>query len=314
MSLLRVEEVNRIHQEFNFFRYISTEQVVLLPKLDFPSWHGACLTVCCCQKIMNSHYKKKLSSKFIRNVNRLDHRCRALLITIMILATILIFGFVCLVSVNRSYPLLSPLPGHSSLLSSWSLIATAPHDSTCFTQGFEFLNDTIAVESCGLYRQSRVQLVDFSLHRANASLPPQVLKRLQLPPELFAEGITLANGELYLLTWKNRLLIVLDPRTLSLRRQLPYPLEGWGIAYRPSTSTFLATDGSQNIFHLSIAANTVSIIKTVPVVCNGRPVYQLNELEMIGNDLLANVWLTDQIYKINPDTGNLNSGSSSSEP
>ena len=39
------------------------------------------------------------------------------------------------------------------------------------------------------------------------------------------------------------------------------------------------------------------------VMKNGRPVYRLNELEWIDGRIWANVWMTDTIVVINPETG-----------
>lgn len=184
---------------------------------------------------------------------------------------------------------------------SWSLLESTRHDNSCFTQGFLFLDANTAIESCGLYGKSKVQVVDFTAYNANKSSPPRVLKSAPLSPRLFAEGIALAKGELYVLTWQENVVLVIDPYSLAMKRTISYPLEGWGIEYRNSTDSFLATDGSNNIYHLDPIQ--LKVFRTVPVICNGRAINNLNELELVGNDLFANVWLSNVIYRINPDTG-----------
>src|SRR3546814_18722598 len=41
----------------------------------------------------------------------------------------------------------------------------------------------------------------------------------------------------------------------------------------------------------------------VPVTLAGRPLRMLNELEEIDGELWANVWMTDAIVRIDPETG-----------
>lgn len=211
-----------------------------------------------------------------------------------------------LYQLNFSFPF--PLPNTATSSSSdnnspWFLVATTWHDRTCFTQGLQFIDANTAIESCGLYGKSRVQEIDFTEHYLNSSVPPRITKRLDLPRHLFAEGITLANGLLYLITWQENVMWVIEPQTLAFKKELHYPLEGWGLVYRPSSNTFLATSGSHNIYHLSVGDHGVSILRTVPVICHGQQITNLNELEFVDNDLFANVWQTDQIYRLNPDTG-----------
>lgn len=193
---------------------------------------------------------------------------------------------------------------HATNQINWTHQVATAHDQKCFTQGLEFISNNVLAETCGLYGQSRVQLIDLSEHRANPSIYPKIIRSTNLPQNVFAEGITQKNGDLYVITWRERQIFILDSNSLAIKKRLFYPLEGWGISYRKSTNSFLATDGSPNIYHLSIDNDRVSLIRTVPVVCRGRPVSNLNELELIGEELFANVWLTNYVYRLNPDTGN----------
>lgn len=42
-------------------------------------------------------------------------------------------------------------------------ITSGDHDSSCFSQGLSFINDTHILESCGLYGQSFFHILEFTL-------------------------------------------------------------------------------------------------------------------------------------------------------
>ena len=44
-------------------------------------------------------------------------------------------------------------------------------------------------------------------------------------------------------------------------------------------------------------------VKSVRVTYLGEPVKELNELEYIHGEIYANVWMTDKIARISPETG-----------
>jgi len=96
----------------------------------------------------------------------------------------------------------------------------------------------------------------------------RILADHELDSEMFGEGITLCGDELIQITWKNHVGFVYDKDTLDLIREFSYSTEGWGITYD-----------------------------------NGKPVSNLNELEHIRGQIYANVWLTDRIARILPETG-----------
>jgi glutaminyl-peptide cyclotransferase len=44
-------------------------------------------------------------------------------------------------------------------------------------------------------------------------------------------------------------------------------------------------------------------LNRLPVMLEGRPLRNLNELEWVDGEIWANVWQTDEIARIDPDTG-----------
>jgi len=61
------------------------------------------------------------------------------------------------------------------------------------------------------------------------------------------------------------------------------------------------TDGSATLFKRDPVS--FEVLATVSVTADGDPVVRLNELECVDGSVYANVWLTDDIVKIDPTSG-----------
>jgi glutaminyl-peptide cyclotransferase len=177
---------------------------------------------------------------------------------------------------------------------SYKVIATFPHDTTSFTQGMVFADGEL-YESTGLNGESTLRRVDLKTG--------QTLQRIDIPKQYFAEGLALVGDELLQLTWQHKLGFVYDRKTFKQKRTFSYNTEGWGIAY-DGTSRLVMSDGSDRLTFLD--PKTFTAQKTMRVQDAGRPVLNLNELEWIENEIWANVWQTDRIARINPNTGDVN--------
>lgn len=182
-----------------------------------------------------------------------------------------------------------PAPVHG-----YQIVATFPHDTTSFTQGLVFADGGL-YESTGLQGESTLRRVDLTTGRT--------LQRLDVPAEYFAEGLALVGDELLQLTWQHRLGFVYDRKTFKQKRTFRYKTEGWGIAY-DGTSRLVMSDGSDTLFFLD--PRTLAVAKTLRVQDAGRPIGNLNELEWIEGEIWANVWMTDRIARISPNTGEVN--------
>ncbi len=165
-----------------------------------------------------------------------------------------------------------------------------PFDTRNFVQGLEFHNDHLYVSS-GLYGQSAVRRYHWPELRLDAEQP--------LPDELFAEGITRLGERLLVLTWRARKLLMLDRNSLAIVGSVALPGEGWGITHHKDAVYF--SDGSDRIFHFS--ANGEGGLTVINVTLSGKPVHRLNELEWINGEIWANVWQTDTIVCIDPESG-----------
>ncbi len=163
------------------------------------------------------------------------------------------------------------------------------HDPNAFTQGLLYHEGSF-YEGTGLYGQSSIREVD--------PASGEVLRSLDLSADYFGEGIALVGRRLYQLTWRSHKGFVYNVDTFEQLASFSYDTEGWGLTY----------DGERLI--MSDGTDTLHFID--PSNCRGggdmqvrdtRPVGRLNELEYIDGEILANVWQTDEILRIDPATG-----------
>ena len=173
---------------------------------------------------------------------------------------------------------------------SYEITARIPHDPTAYTQGLVWA-DGILFESTGLYGQSELRRVDVRSGRVLASRP--------LTADRFGEGLALLNGRLYQLTWKEGVAYTYDAATLAPRDSFHYAGEGWGLA--TDGTSLIMSDGSDSLRVLSPA--TFQLQRVVHVRYNGAPLYQLNELEYVNGEVLANVYRSNWVMRIDPSTG-----------
>ncbi len=172
----------------------------------------------------------------------------------------------------------------------YQLVATHPHDPECFTQGLEFYEKNL-LESSGRYEKSNIRKVD--------PATGEVLHKRPLAAKIFAEGITVFNGELWVLTWKENVVHVLDPETFRFIRSHSFEGEGWGLTH--DGSQLIMSDGSSSLKFMD--PKDFSVRKTLEVTRNGRLLEKINELEMVNGEIFANVYPTSEVVRISPKTG-----------
>jgi len=176
------------------------------------------------------------------------------------------------------------------------VVAVYPHDHTAFCQGL-VVHDGKLLEGTGQYQHSRLRIVDLQTGRPTTDIP--------LPDDVFGEGITVWNNTIIQLTWRNGYLITWDATTLQRTgtvalRQIDRTLtEGWGITH--DGTHLIISDGSA-VLRL-VDPKTFRTVRRLRIKDGFRSVDQLNELEFVNGEILANVWYRDQIARINPDTG-----------
>lgn len=174
----------------------------------------------------------------------------------------------------------------------YRILESRPHNTRLFTQGFIKTANGF-YESGGRYGRSRL------LHYHTDSRKPFQKKRLAA--NLFAEGLTLFENKLYLLTWKAGKTLVFDPESLAPLATLRYQGQGWGLTH--NRQHLIMSDGSHRLTFRR--PDNFEPVKTLAVHLNGKPWSRLNELEFIEGEIWANTWLDNRIVTINPDSGEI---------
>jgi glutamine cyclotransferase len=182
-------------------------------------------------------------------------------------------------------PVQEPVPVHS-----FEVVAEYPHDPEAFTQGLVFYEGDL-FEGTGLYGHSSVRHVDLETGAVN--------RQVDLEARYFGEGITLWNDRILQITWKEQQGFVYDRDTFERTGEFTYTTEGWGLTH--DGHQLYMSDGTATITLRD--PDTLASTGTIQVHDGGVPVRNLNELEYVGGELYANLWLTDRIAIIDPATG-----------
>ncbi|MBT3605580.1 MAG: glutaminyl-peptide cyclotransferase [Candidatus Latescibacteria bacterium] len=172
----------------------------------------------------------------------------------------------------------------------FTTVKTYPHDDNAFTQGLVYA-DSSFYEGTGLFGASSIRKV----------MPEtgELLKVRNNSSAFFGEGITLFNHKIYQITWKSGTCFVYDKNTFEIIGQFTYATEGWGLTH--DSTNLIMSDGTANIYF----RNPTTFLETrrIQVTDDTGPIKHLNELEYIKGAIYANIWLTDRIAKIDPQTG-----------
>lgn len=172
------------------------------------------------------------------------------------------------------------------------IINVYPHDREAFTQGL-FYHEGFLYESTGLHGKSSLRKTDLKTGK--------IIKKIALPDQYFAEGITLHKNKIYQLTWTNKLMFVYDSGNFKRIRAIKYSGEGWGIT--SDGQKLFMSDGSAKI---TCRDPDTFAVKSVLHVADGKTVISgINELEYIGGEIWANIFMEDIIARISPSTGEI---------
>jgi len=172
----------------------------------------------------------------------------------------------------------------------FEVISTLTHDPGAFTQGLELSNGRL-FESTGLYGESTLRELDPATGK--------VLRKRPLAKNVFGEGLTNFNNELFVLTWKEKTAFVFEPDTFKLIRTHTYEGEGWGLTH--DGSSLIMSNGSSELKFINPKDFTIQ--KTITVRDGNSTIRNLNELEFIDGQIYANIFLTDRIVRISPSDG-----------
>jgi glutamine cyclotransferase len=194
---------------------------------------------------------------------------------------------------------LSVIPGAAQIAGTgevpvytYLIVNSFPHDHQAYTQGL-FYADGFLYESTGRHGASTLRKVDL---QTGATLQWQ-----SLSDDYFGEGITLFNDQIIQLTWQSFTGFVYDRESFVVLEEIYYNTEGWGLTN--DGHRLIMSDGSPNLFFME--PGTIAEVGRIAVTANGVPVRNLNELEYVNGEILANVMPSNRIARINPENGHV---------
>jgi glutaminyl-peptide cyclotransferase len=174
-----------------------------------------------------------------------------------------------------------------------------PHDAKAFTEGL-FFHQGKLYEGTGSPNdmpetKTQIGIIDTATGKMDVKAE---LDRNQF----FGEGVVILNDKLYQLTYKNQTCFIYDAKTFKQLGTYKYTnAEGWGMT--TDGKSLIISDGTDKITYWNPA--DMSTEKTISVKANGQPQIYINELEYVNGHIYANVWTTNQIVKIDPNSGHI---------
>ncbi|MBN1362898.1 MAG: glutaminyl-peptide cyclotransferase [Sedimentisphaerales bacterium] len=190
----------------------------------------------------------------------------------------------------------------------YKVIKSYPHNTENYTQGLVY-HDGFLYEGTGLYGQSVLTKRRFTVATSEPNGLPsdaaptgelgEIVKQTRLPDRYFGEGITLFGDKIIQLTWRSRLGFAYDKETLRQTETFTYDTQGWGLTH--DGTRLIMSDGTATLRFLD--PNTCAEIGLLHVRDEQRAIRQINELEYIDGMIYANIWPTDYIAIISPQTG-----------
>ena len=173
----------------------------------------------------------------------------------------------------------------------YRVVKSFPHDDYAYTQGLIYENGYL-LESTGQNGRSSIRKVDI------ASGNPLIIHNLA--DKYFGEGIAIFNNNVYQLTYKNRKGFIYKKESLDLVREFNYMIaQGWGLT--SDDEQLFMSDGSHLIYLIEPEGFTLK--GQLEVYDFHGMVKQLNELELIGDKIFANVYGKTRIVVIDSKTG-----------
>lgn len=172
----------------------------------------------------------------------------------------------------------------------YHVIAEYPHDDDAYTQGLVIVDGEL-YEGTGLNGESSLRRVDLETG--------EVLQSTELSEEYFGEGIAVVGDRIFQLTWQEGTCFVYDRESLERIGEFSYTTQGWGLTH--DGKQLIMSDGTNRITFRDV--ETFEEIRHIDVFDGTDPIASLNELEYINGEIWANVYQTDYVARIDPETG-----------
>lgn len=184
---------------------------------------------------------------------------------------------------NPTVPVAAPVSGYR-------VVNVYPHDPAAYTQGLLF-HDGFLYESTGLHGRSTLRKVKLETG--------EVVQRRRIDQAHFAEGLAEWEGQLVQLTWQSKIAFVYRLSDFASQRTFSYAGEGWGLTH--DGRRFILSDGTSTLRFLD--PDTFRETGRVTVTDGGQSVAHLNELEYVRGEVFANIWYSDRVARISPESG-----------
>ncbi len=211
------------------------------------------------------------------------HASRRIALTLFLLGIILIYLIVVYLRKNNQ-------PDKGILFYTYTIVNTYPHDASAFTQGLMY-DDGFLYEGTGRYGYSTLRKVNLETGK--------VIQLYTLPEKYFGEGITIHGNRIIQLTLDSKTGFIYDKETFNLLKNFEYATEGWGITH--DGKNLIMSDGSATLYFLD--SETFKEVSRIVVRDGKAPVTKLNELEYVKGEIFANIWKSNRIIRIDPETG-----------
>jgi glutamine cyclotransferase len=197
---------------------------------------------------------------------------------------------VLIVAITIFSALLVPGPDPGIPVYTYDVVHSYPHDRFAFTEGLAW-DRGILIESTGLKGDSTLRRVNLTTGK--------VISVRHLADRYFGEGVTVLGTEAIQLTYDSHTGFINDAVSLEPMGTFNYSTMGWGITW--DGKNLIMSDGSSTLYFLD--PETYREVRRIEVNALEVPVTSLNELEYVHGEIYANVWPTDRIAMISPDTG-----------
>ncbi|MBP1649848.1 MAG: glutamine cyclotransferase [Bacteroidetes bacterium] len=172
----------------------------------------------------------------------------------------------------------------------YTVLNVYPHDTTSYTEGLLVHNNEL-FESTGREGFSKFAQIDLTTGKP--------IREHYIDKSIFGEGIAIFDNKIFQLTYRSNKIFVYDLKDFKKIAEYPWPGEGWAMTH--DGKSLIASNGTSNLQYLD--PNTLQLQKTLSVTDQNGPVNNINELEYVDGFIYANQFLTNNILKINAESG-----------
>lgn len=181
----------------------------------------------------------------------------------------------------------------------YEVVAHRPHDTISFTEGLLFHEGQLYESTGASENLPQTKSLFGTVDPATGKI---ITKAALDSSKYFGEGIAFLSGKVFQLTYKSKIGFIYDAKTFQKIGEFPFAsAEGWGMT--TDGKNLIMSDGTATLTYLD--SETQKPVKTLAVTESGYAKENLNELEFINGFIYANIFMTDDIVKINPENGNI---------